>query len=303
MKAVIETKGLIKKYGKTEAVHGVDLCVEPGKVFALMGRNGAGKTSIIRMLLGLTPITKGAASVLGLDSKKEHVAIRKRVGYVPEEHHMYRWMKVREIAWFTSSFYPTWDNALCDSLMERFGLDPNKKIKELSRGMIAKTALVLALSHRPEVLVLDEPTSGLDAVIRKEFLESVVDVAADEGRSVLISSHLLNDVERVTDRVALLDHGRIKLTENLEDLKVRVREVSITFNGPAPTDTAIPGALRVDTGPAEWGAIFDNYSPATLADLTQRFPTATLTPRTLTLEEIFVALVGDSAKEADSNAA
>ena len=212
--AVIRTEKLTKRYKKQTAVSEVSLEVPPGKIFALMGRNGAGKSSLIRMLLGLTPITAGRATVLGLDSAKEHVAIRARVGYVPEAHHMYRWMTIGEVVRFTASFYPTWNEKSCADLIRKFDLDPSKRIKELSRGMVAKVALTLALAHEPRLLVLDEPTDGLDAVVRKEFLESIVSVAADEGRTVLISSHLLQDVERVADRVALMEESRIGLVED-----------------------------------------------------------------------------------------
>jgi len=287
----IQIKGLTKKYGKTLAVDGVDLDVPKGKVVALMGRNGAGKTSIIRMLLGLTPITSGSASVLGLDSHKKHVQIRKSVGYVPENHHMYRWMKISEIAKFTSAFYPKWNSEHCEQLLKKFGLDPSKKISELSRGMVAKVALTLALSHEPELLILDEPTSGLDAVIRKEFLESIVDVVADEGRSVLISSHLLNDVERITDHVALIDHGHIKLTEDMESLKSRMREVKITFPNDAPEKVDIPGVLSAKQTRREWELVMENFDASTIGAIEQKLPGVEIEERDMSLEEIFIALV------------
>jgi len=133
-----------------------------------MGRNGAGKTSLIKTLLGLIPMSSGSADVLGMSSLKDHVQIRKRVGYVPEAHNLYKWMTIEETVRFVSAFYPTWDGSLCDELLCKFGLDPRKKIAELSRGMVAKTGLTLALSHKPDLLILDEPTGGLDAVIRKD---------------------------------------------------------------------------------------------------------------------------------------
>ena len=144
--AVIRAEGLVKRYGGVTAVAGVDLDVSEGVVFALMGRNGAGKSSLIRMLLGLEPITAGRGTVLGFDSTRESVPLRARVGYVPETHHMYRWMTVAEIARFASAFYPTWDDAFCADLLRRFGLDPARRIRELSRGGVAKTALTLALA-------------------------------------------------------------------------------------------------------------------------------------------------------------
>lgn len=305
---VIRTEQITKRYGRQTAVDGVDLKVPEGKVFALMGRNGAGKTSLIRMLLGLTPISGGRAEVLGLDSAKKSVEVRARVGYVPEAHHMYRWMTVAEIVRFTAAFYPTWNDALCAELLRKFNLDPAKRIKELSRGMVAKTALTLALAHEPRLLILDEPTDGLDAVVRKEFLESIVSVAADEGRTVVISSHLLQDVERVADRVALMDGSRLRFVEDTESLKERVREVKLTFAGDAPelpvaedanlakdnTDLrkALPGLVSSRREKHEWLLVLDNHGPGTMAELAARFPGARIETRGMTLEDIFVALVG-----------
>ena len=289
---VIHTENLTKRYGKLLAVDGVSLDVPPGCVFALMGRNGAGKTSLIRALLGLTPISSGSATVFGLSSAKDHVEIRRRVGYVPESHHQYRWMTVAELTRFTSAFYPSWDQELCDACIERFGLDRSKKIKELSRGMVAKVALTLALAHKPQLLVLDEPTGGLDAVIRREFLESVVDVAADEGRTVLISSHLLSDVERVADRVALLHEGELRLVEDAQALKARVREAALTFAGDPPDDLEIDGCLAAHREGHEWRVVLDDWGSGTVPRLRAQFGDATVSSRDLSLEEIFVALVG-----------
>ncbi len=291
---VIRTEALSKRYGKLAAVDDLGLSVPSGCVFALMGRNGAGKTSLIRMLLGLTAISSGEASVLGLDSRKEHVAIRRRVGYVPEEHHLYRWMTVAETAHFVSAFFPTWNASLCAELLERFALAPDSRVSNLSRGMVAKLALTLALAHEPELLVLDEPTSGLDAVVRREFLESIVGVAGDEGRTVVISSHLLNDVERVVDRVALLDEGRLRLVEDMETLRERVREIRITFEDTPPdTDVALPDVVSLQKRDREWVAVTDAFGSETLQSMAAALPSCALEPRRLTMEEIFVALTRD----------
>jgi ABC-2 type transport system ATP-binding protein len=290
--AVIRTEGLTKRYGKMTAVSEVNLEVPPGKIFALMGRNGAGKSSLIRMLLGLTPISAGRATVLGLDSAARHVEIRARVGYVPEAHHMYRWMTIAEVLRFTASFHPTWNEKLCADQIRKFDLDPSKRIRELSRGMVAKVALALALAHEPRLLVLDEPTDGLDAVVRKEFLESIVSVAADEGRTVLISSHLLQDVERVADRVALMEESRISLVEDAEALKSRFRELKITFGNGAPATFEMPGVHSIRKEPREWLMVHEKFGPDTIPQLQSKLPAAQIVARDMTLEEIFVALVG-----------
>ena len=205
---VIQTADLTKRFGKNTAVDSLSLAVPEGTVFGFLGRNGAGKTTTIKMLLGLLPRTSGSASVLGLDSARKSLDIKRQVGYVPEQHHMYRWMTVDQLMWFCKAFYPTWDDAECARLLERFKLPGDKKIRQLSRGMIAKTALTLALAHDPKILILDEPTGGLDVIVRREFLESIVRLIQERGKTVFISSHLLADVERVADQVAILREGR-----------------------------------------------------------------------------------------------
>ena len=291
--AVIRTEALTKRFGKLAAVGDVSFEVPEGCVFALMGRNGAGKTTTIRMLLGLESITKGKATVLGLDPRKKDVEIRRGTGYVPESHHIYKWMKVREVAWFCSAFYPTWNDALCRDLLDRFSLDPEKRVKELSRGMVAKLALTLALAHEPKLLVLDEPTSGLDVIVRREFLGSIVNVIAEFNRTVLISSHLLADVERVADRVALMHEGQLRLVEDLESLKSRVCSVRVTFPGEAPESVEAPGLIRSEKSGQEWLLTYDNYTDDTIPALRQKLPNATLAAEPLGLEEIFIALVTD----------
>jgi len=293
--AVIRTDGLTKRYGKLTAVDQASLAIEPGRVFALMGRNGAGKTSLVRCLLGLSEISGGSATVLGLDSGRDHVRIRQQVGYVPETHHLYPWMTVGELLRFTSAFYPSWDVALCRDLVAGLGLDPGRKIEALSRGMVAKVALTAALAHKPPVLVLDEPTSGLDAVVRKEFLESIVNVAADEGRIVLISSHLLNDVERVADHVALMVDGRILMVEELDAVKARMREIKIAFSGQPPGSFEAAGVVSLQKEGREWLLVVEDFGPDTMGKLQAELPAATFDVRVMNLEQIFVALVGRQA--------
>ena len=289
----ISTRGLSKCYGRVRAVDDVTLSVPAGRVLALMGRNGAGKTTLIKALLGLVPASAGQASVLGLNPVTAHVAIRQRVGYVPEAHRLYGWMAVAEICRFTSAFYPRWDATACTSLLDRFGLDPEKKVKALSRGMTAKLGLTLALAHQPELLVLDEPMGGLDAVVRHEFIESIIGVAADAGRTVLISSHLLAEIDRVVDMAALLDRGRLRFAEDVEALKGRVREIRVTFaDPPAATDLDLPGVVSVARDGREWTLVVDRFSEALLTDLRQHLPGSSCEVRNLGLEQIFVALAG-----------
>jgi ABC-2 type transport system ATP-binding protein len=227
------------------------------------------------------------------------VAIRRRVGYVPETHHIYRWMTVREVAWFCSSFYPTWSKDECSRLLKEFDLDPAVRVRNLSKGALAKLALTLALAHDPEILILDEPTGGLDVIVRKEFLESIVNLIEQRGKTVFISSHLLDDVERVADHIAVIDKGRLKIAGEVDDLKRRITHLRITFKtAPAQgSPPALPGVapadiLQSELSGREWGLIVNNFSDEILAQIKSAFPDAQVETHRPTLEEMFIALVG-----------
>src|SRR6185436_19553712 len=231
MSAVIELKGVTKRYGSNTALENVSLEVPPGVVFALLGENGAGKTTSIRLMLGLAEPTQGEVRVLGLDSSREGLTIRRRIGYLPERPTLYEWMTAAEIGWFTAGFYADGFEQQFRTLVSGFRVPLDRKLSQLSKGMRAKVALSLAMAHQPELLILDEPTSGLDTMVRREFLESMVDIAA-EGRTVLLSSHQIGEVERVADIVAIMHAGRVLLVERLEDIKRTTRQVTITMDGP-----------------------------------------------------------------------
>jgi ABC-2 type transport system ATP-binding protein len=289
--SAITTTGLTKRYGKTTALDGVDLRVPRGSVFALVGRNGAGKTTLIQVLLGLASADGGTGRVLGLDPSSQGVEIRRKVGFVPDQHNFPRWMTIAELVHFTGAFFPTWNDQLCGGLLDRFGLDPKQKIKGLSRGMLAQTALCLALAHEPEVLVLDEPTGGLDAVVRREFMEQVLGAAADEGRTILISSHMLDELDRVADHVGYLEEGRLHLAGPVESLKARIREYRLTFSAETPDHLDDPAWLATRrTTPHEWTVAIDCPGGDPEGELRQRFPGASVKGRDLSLEEMFVAL-------------
>ena len=291
MDTVIQTKGLARRFGKSLAVDGLDLEVPRGSVFGFIGRNGAGKTTTVRMLLGLLPMTAGSATVLGSDPRKESFDIKRRVGYVPEIHHFYQWMSIAELTRFTSSFYPTWQEAKCAELLKGFELDPAKKIKELSKGMVAKVALTLALAHDPELLVLDEPTGGLDVMVRREFLESIVRMIQEEGKTVFLSSHVLVDMERVADEIAIIEEGRLVKRSTLEELKDKVKKVKLTFAGDPPGDVRIEGARNVDRDGREWVVTYEDFSEEKLNAL-RKLPVSDAQVIDLDLEDIFVVLVG-----------
>lgn len=221
----IATEGLTHRFGKLKAVDDLHLEVPAGTVCGFLGRNGAGKTTTIQILMNLLRPTTGTAEVLGLNPAADSLALRRQVGYVAENRVMYGWMKVREIVWFTEQFYETWNQARVDGLISRFGLDPDQKVKHLSRGMNAQLALALALGHEPRLLILDEPASGLDVVVRRDFLESIIGLIQEEGRTVFLSSHLVHEVERVADRVAIIDNGRLVADGTVDEVKGSVKRV------------------------------------------------------------------------------
>jgi ABC-2 type transport system ATP-binding protein len=288
---VIETEALIKKFGRQVAVDGVDLRVPRGSVYGFLGRNGAGKTTTIKMLLGLLPFKKGTGRVFGLNSRKHGVKIRQITGYVPERHHMYGWMKIKEIVKFVSRFYPTWDHEYAESLLDRFKLPRDKKIKSLSRGMEAKVALTLALAHRPELLVLDDPTMGLDSIVRKEFLESIVQVIQEEGRTVFFSSHIIEEVERVADHVAIISEGRLKVQKPLDELKKSMKRIRLIFSDGVPESDLFgtEDILKREVSDREIMLTVNNFSPE-FTDQFRIINPSSVEVHDLTLDEMFFAL-------------
>src|SRR4051794_21679050 len=233
--SAIRIEEMTKRYRGRTAVDRLTLDVPLGSVFGLLGENGAGKTTTIRSLLGLIVPDAGRVETLGLDPSRRALEVRRRVGYVPEQANLYDWMTVAEIGWFAAGFHPE-PGAGASPYQERyrelvrgFDLPPDRKIKHLSKGMRAKVALALAMASAPELLILDEPTSGLDLLVRREFLESMVDLAG-AGRTVLLSSHQVAEVERVASHVALLHQGRLILAEPLDELRARTFVLTLTFD-------------------------------------------------------------------------
>ncbi len=289
MQPVIRLTDVTKRYGSHRAVDGLSLTVPSGVVYALLGENGAGKTTTIRTLLGLVAPDEGKATVLGLNSTRQGHLVRSRVGYVAERPTLYDWMTVSEIGWFTSGFYPNgfYDRYL--KLATEYGLPLKRKIKHLSKGMRAKVALSLALAHEPEVLILDEPTSGLDTLVRREFLEGMVDIAA-AGRTVLLSSHQIGEVERVADRVAILHAGRLVIDEKLDTLKDEIRELNIAIAAGAKPPRALGGELLSERRHQhQWQLLVRGLDDAALDALRAAPWVQELGVRTPSLEEIFVA--------------
>ncbi len=294
MSAVVELLHATKQYGRNTALSDVSLEIPPGVVFALLGENGAGKTTAIRLLLGLTEPTEGAVHVLGLDSRCDGLAIRRRVGYLPERPTLYEWMTPAEIGWFTAGFYADGFEHQFRTLVSGFRVPLDRKLNQLSKGMRAKVALSLAMAHQPELLVLDEPTSGLDTMVRREFLESMVDIAA-EGRTVLLSSHQIGEVERVADIVAILHSGRLLAIERLDQMKQSTRQLTVTVNDATAPLPAIAGhTIYQRRHGRQWDVLVRGIDAADLERLQFAGGIVAVESRTPSLEEIFVGYMTQS---------
>ena len=216
---VIAIADLSRRFGSRAALDGVTLSIPRGGVYGLVGANGAGKTTLIRHILGLLRAERGSVRVFGLDPVADPVGVLSRIGYLSEENDLPGWMRVDELIRYSRAFYPAWDDGYAEELRRQFTLDPAAKIATLSKGQKARAGLLVALAYKPELLVLDEPSSGLDPVVRRDILEAIIRTIAHEGRTVLFSSHLLDEVERVADHVTMINDGRIALSAPLEALK------------------------------------------------------------------------------------
>jgi ABC-2 type transport system ATP-binding protein len=227
--SVINVSELTRRFGATTALASVNLSLPRGAVYGLVGANGAGKTTLIKHILGLLRAESGSVRVFGLDPVADPVAVLSRIGYLSEENDLPGWMRVDELIRYTSAFYPKWDDTYAEELRRAFALDPAAKIKDLSKGQRARAGLLIALAHRPELLVLDEPSSGLDPIVRRDILGAVIRTIADQGRTVLFSSHLLDEVEEVADHVTMINHGRIVLSAPLGAIKASHRSLNEAF--------------------------------------------------------------------------
>ncbi len=224
----IDVQAVHKSFRSTQVLRGVTLQVSRGKTFAFLGRNAAGKTTLIRSLLGLLTRDDGAIRVLGIDPQREPLELRRRIGYLAEDQTMYGWMRVEEIVCFVAPFYPTWDHALAAKYLSDFELPLRTRVKHLSKGQNVRLGLVLALSHRPELVILDDPALGLDPIMRKQFNRDLINHLQGEGRTVFYSSHLLYEVEPVADEIAILDQGRILRQADTESLRRDVKQIVLS---------------------------------------------------------------------------
>jgi ABC-2 type transport system ATP-binding protein len=298
--AVVRVEGLTRRFGTKTALDHVSLTVPRGVVFGLVGANGAGKTTLIKHVLGLLRAAEGSVRVFGRDPVADPVGVLSRVGYLSEEPDLPGWMRVAELLRYTRAFYPGWDDAYAEELREAFGLDPLAKVKHLSKGQRARAGLLVALAYRPELLVLDEPSSGLDPVVRRDIMEAIVRAIAEDGRTVLFSSHLLHEVERVADRVAMIDRGKVVFDSALDDVKQTHRYLTLRFDEARPQPPALDGVLAWDGAGREWTALCSGR-PGELRAAAAAAGACVVEERVPSLDEIFVARVGTKCGAAEGN--
>ena len=287
MSDVIRTHQLTKLYGDRRVVDGLNLRVEQGQVYGFLGRNGAGKSTTIKMLTGMVQPDYGEAELLGEKVSELNPKTRERIAYIAEGHPMYNWMTIGEAIKFTRSFYSHWNQTLVDQILDHFELSGRQKLRRLSNGQRAQVSLALAIAPDPELLILDDPTLGLDTVVRRDFLESLIQIIQRKGRTILFSSHVLGDVERVADRIGIMVNGVLRVDCPTDHFRESVKKLVLEFNGLAPEQVDCPGLVNCWNLGSQLELILVGY------DDSQRTAVEALDPRgiqviDLNLEEAFV---------------
>lgn len=293
----IETNGLTKTFKNNTAVSELNLAVQKGSIFGFLGPNGAGKTTTIKMLLGLHYPTAGSGKVLGYDMVTDSLAIRKKTGFIAETQNMYSYMKVKEIISFVRGAYQTWDDNIVNKYLNLFELPPNRKVKELSKGMRTQLGLTLALGPKPELLIFDEPTSGLDPIKQKEFLSAIVEQVAVTGQTVFFSSHHLWEVERIADTVGIINQGKLILCRNIDELKANQKKIRVVLEQSLPAEISkMPGIAEVQKqGNGYIISVHENADEVISA--VEKLSPITIDIINQSLEDIFMEYVGRDHNE------
>jgi ABC-2 type transport system ATP-binding protein len=289
---LIESEKLTYRYRRTDAVSRMDLVIPEGSVYALLGPNGAGKTTTIKLIMNLLSPSSGSVRVLGVDSRQLGPSQLAQIGYVSENQQLPLWMTVAGLIDYCRPLYPTWDKALEARLLNQFELPPDRKLKHLSRGMLMKAALIVSLAYRPKLLVLDEPFSGLDPLARDEFARGLSAASAAGDWTILVSTHDIEEVERLCDWVGMIEAGRLRSAEATDSLLGRYRRVEVVTSGPLPTDPFLAPAAWIDWEHASGLIRFADSGYAgesSEASYRALYPGGAVAVRPMTLREIFLA--------------
>jgi ABC-2 type transport system ATP-binding protein len=289
---VIEARGITRYFGTKCAVDSISFQVPRGSVFAFIGRNGAGKTTTIRMILGLLEPTRGSACILGQESNNLRPETRARIGYMAEGHPVYGWMRVGRYEVFQRGFYPHWNHEIFSSVIDYFAIDPRTKAGHLSHGQRAGLHLAMTLAIEPEVLMLDDPATGLDPAARRSLLEAMIYFTRNRERTIFFSTHLLDDVERVADHVAVLDYSVLRVCCSADTFRERVRRLVARFPSEPPRKLpVIPGLLRVTRSENELCLVVANLNGRTERDL-EEIGALSVDEQPISLEDALIAHVG-----------
>jgi ABC-2 type transport system ATP-binding protein len=294
----LELNKIDKSYGDLSVLRGLQMSVNQGEIYGFLGRNGAGKSTALRIIMGVTQANSGSIELFGQQIASTDPVPRQQIGYVAQEQHFYGWMTAPRIGRFVAGFYPKWDEADYRHLLHTLEVPTDRKIQGFSGGMHAKLALCLALASKPRLLLLDEPTAGMDAVARREFIDIVRDEAVRSGRTTLFSSHLIDEVELAADKVGILDEGRMRFEGSLAALQQSVkRYVTATSELSAPAELPINGAqiLRDQTRDGQ-RAVTLQYSPEALQPTDHYSSVNGWRVEQPSLEDIFVAMVGKTVE-------
>jgi ABC-2 type transport system ATP-binding protein len=302
MDPIIETKNLTKSYcGNVVAVTGLDLAVAPGMVYGLIGRNGAGKTTTLRLLMGLLRPDSGYAHILGCDLWEASRQMRQRVAYVSQSQQLPGWMTMDDFARYHVCFYEKWDADFLRRLAGQWDLPWNRSLARMSGGQQRMAALALALAARPEVMLLDEPAAGLDPIARRSLLDGIIEVLGQtDGCTILFSTHLITELQRIADAVGILDRGRLAASANLSDLLEQTKRVQVVFDQPSPPPGfVIPGAMRLQiAGPVATALV--KITGDTQLDAIRQIRGARVSLFPVNLEELFIDLFSRNS-QADGN--
>ncbi|HXT68956.1 MAG TPA: ABC transporter ATP-binding protein [Vicinamibacterales bacterium] len=302
----IEIDNLVRRYGRTDAVNGLSLRVQPGRCYGFFGRNGAGKTTTIKCLLNLLRPTDGSVRVFGLDPTENEVAVKSRLAYVPDHVGFYPWMTVRDTISYAASFRHHWNHETERALLDRFRLTPSQKTSHLSKGQRTQLALITAICPDPDLLVLDEPTSGLDPIVRREFIQTVIGAYQEGGpgkRTVFVSTHLISEFEGLIDEFTIIDQGREVLTMTADDARERYRKIYVRFStaprisaagSEDPASLDLTGAKVIRQRDRELEVLVNGNASDVIGRLDAHSPEAVET-EALSLEEIFVTTLQSTA--------
>jgi ABC-2 type transport system ATP-binding protein len=283
---VLDLGDVTKRFGSKTVLNGLSLALPAGSVTGLLGKNGAGKTTLIKCALGLLKPQSGRIDVFGEPAWTLSGAAKARIGYVPQVPVLYPWMRVRQLVDYQASYYPRWNDALMDRLLREWELDPKARVAPLSVGQQQKLSILLAIGHEPDLLILDEPASALDPEARRSFIRALLDLVG-QGRSVLFSTHITSDLERVAERIAIVQDGRIQINDELDGLKERIKRLRVVARTSLPAEFTVPGALRIERNGAEALISVSDASPSLIADLESRWPVS-VEIEDLNLEDIFL---------------